>query len=162
VKQSYREKVIPPDRDSVRRIVVETGFFNEEEILIAVELVDAHLAHGKESGYHFLFCEDEEGRVLGYTCYGPITGTQSSFDLYWIAVDPGFQGRGIGRDLLLRTEEVILSMGGSRVYIETSSRDLYKPTQKFYFQAGYVNEALLEDFYAPGDGKIIYVKALAG
>lgn len=160
MKLVYRDHVVPSDRDSVRHIVVDTGFFNDEEVLIAVELVDAHLAHGRESGYHFLFCEKENHDVVGYTCYGPVTGTRSSFDLYWIAVDPSYQGKGIGRDLIIKTEEAISSLGGSRIYIETSSKDLYKPTQAFYFRAGYINEALLKDFYAPGDGKIIYSKAL--
>ena len=42
--------------------------------------------------------------------------------------------------------------------IETSARELYRPTQRFYERCGYEAEARLKDFYAPGDSKIIYVK----
>ncbi len=160
MKLSYRSRVTPGDRDTVRAIVDSTGFFNSEELAIAVELVDERLSKGPESGYHFLFCEQGSSRDLGYTCFGRIPGTASSFDLYWIAVHRQFQGQGIGRELLGATENIIREMGGSRVYIETSSRGLYQPTQAFYERSGYAREAVLEDFYAPGDSKIIYVKEL--
>lgn len=160
MKFSYREHITPGDRETVRAIVESTGFFNAEELGIAVELVDERLRKGPESGYHFLFCEQGSLQISGYTCFGPIPGTVSSFDLYWIAVHRQFQGQGIGRGLLGATENIIRGMGGSRVYVETSSRDLYQPTQSFYERSGYTRKAFLEDFYAPGDGKIIYVREL--
>jgi ribosomal protein S18 acetylase RimI-like enzyme len=157
----YRNCILPSDREAVGRMVRSTGFFNPVEEHIAVELVDAHLSHGIQSGYHFLFCQDEEGSALGYTCFGPITGTRSSFDLYWIVVDKPYQGHGVGRQLLDQTEDSISAMAGTRVYAETSSQTLYEPTRAFYQHSGYQEEACLKDFYAPGDSKIIYVKALS-
>jgi len=156
-----RDTVTPSDRDLVRKIVESTGFFTPEEELIAVELVDEHLAKGPSSGYFFLFCEDGSGSVLGYTCFGPIPGTKESFDLYWIAVDKERQGLGAGRWLMQRTEEAVMALGGTRIYADTSLKDLYEPTRTFYLHLGYHEEARFEDFYAPGDGKVIYVKVLA-
>jgi ribosomal protein S18 acetylase RimI-like enzyme len=161
MKYTYREQLVPADRVVVKRIVKSTGFFYPEEELIAVDLVDAHLSGGIESGYHFIFCQDESGAVVGYTCFGPITGTRGSFDLYWIVVDRSRQGLGIGRRLLEETEKAVREMGGLRIYAETSSRSLYEPTQAFYRDSGYTEEAMLKDFYTPGDSKIIYVKELA-
>lgn len=146
--------------DSVREIVEATGFFTPDEVDMAVELVDAGIAGGSISDYLFLFCEDKSGAVLGYTCYGPVPCTVGSFDLYWIAVHPRRQGSGIGKELLERTEEKIRGLEGMRIYIETASRDLYRPTQRFYARCGYRREALLKDYYSPGDSKIIYVKRL--
>lgn len=160
MRLAYRDHVMPADRDTVKDIVESTGFFHTEEVDIAVEIVDERLEKGEPSGYHFLFCENGDADVLGYTCFGPIPGTEKSFDLYWIAVHRQYQGRGIGRGLLGRSEDVIKSKGGSRIYIETSSRELYRPTQAFYTASGYIQEAVLQDFYSPGDSKIIYVKAV--
>ena len=98
--------------------------------------------------------------MLGYTCYGPIPGTDASFDLYWIAVHPDTQGKGVGKTLIRESEERIKAVGGQRVYIETSSKDQYVPTRRFYLACGYAQEALLADFYRPGDSKVIYSKAL--
>lgn len=155
----YRQEVRQEDREAVGRLVGATGFFSKEECAIAVELVDERLARGKASGYFFLFAE-ERGRLLGYTCFGPIPGTSHSFDLYWIAVDPCAQGRGLGRELLTVSERLMAELGAQRVYADTSSRLQYKPTQAFYRACGYIQEALLANFYAPDDGKVIFVKAL--
>jgi ribosomal protein S18 acetylase RimI-like enzyme len=62
--------------------------------------------------------------------------------------------------LLARSESLIRRGGGRRIYIDTSSRPQYEATRAFYRAQGYREEACLEDFYAPGDGKIIYTKAL--
>ena len=124
---------------------------------MAVELVDERLAKGPTSGYHFLLAE-HYGRLVGYSCYGPIAGTENGFDLYWIAVHPDFQRLGLGRRLLKDTELRIRKAGGSRIYVDTSQRPQYASTRAFYERCGYKLDALLPDFYRPGDGKAIYCK----
>lgn len=158
---TYRTTVHPEDAKNVRQIVESSGFFNDSEIEIAVELVQELLQKGEVSGYYFVFAENN-GRCIAYTCFGPIPATQSSYDLYWIAVHDDFRGQGIGRKILEYTEKLIGRMGGTRVYIETSGRKQYLPTRKFYASCGYSLVARLDDFYAPGDAKIIYVKPLRG
>jgi GNAT superfamily N-acetyltransferase len=155
----YRHEAEHADAEKIRAIVQSSGFFNPEEVEVAVELVLERLEKGEKSGYYFLFAETE-GRMAGYACYGPIAGTQCSFDLYWIAVDNGRRGGGIGSALLEKAEEKILGMGGGRIYVETSSRDQYEPTRAFYLRNGYRLEADLKDFYAPGDSKVLFVKEL--
>ncbi len=156
---TLRDEVRPEDRQEVGRLVRSTGFFSEEEIGIAVELVEERLARGDASGYFFIIAE-EGTRMLGYACFGPIPGSRHSFDLYWIAVDSKEQGRGIGRRLMAAAERWMASHGARRIYVDTSSRPQYEPTRAFYLACGYRQEAFLADFYAPGDGKIIFVKTL--
>jgi len=156
---SFRTEVRPADREAVRDVLESSGFFYPEEIDVAVELVDERLARAEASGYFFDFAE-RDGRVAGYSCYGPIACTRASYDLFWIGVHQEQRGRGLGRLLLGRAEEDIRRRGGRRLYIETSSRPLYEPTRGFYLACGYRLEATLEDFYGPGDGKVIFVKAL--
>ncbi len=156
---TLRETVLHGDAEIVRDIVSSTGLFRPDEIAIAVELVEERLRMGPASGYHFLFAE-REGRVVGYCCYGPVPLTLQSYDLYWIAVRKECQGSGIGRMLLSRSETAIAGLGGRRVYIETSSKAIYRGTRRFYERSGYRAEATLREFYSPGDNKVIYVKAL--
>lgn len=151
------------DEDAVRSIVESTDFFSPAEINIAVELVQERRAKGDASGYHFVFLDevqDGQVRTLGYACYGAIDGTLSSYDLYWIAVDDSLRGRGLGRILMQETERRIAAAGGGRIYVDTSSRASYVPTRAFYERSGYLQEALLADFYAPGDGKVIFCKVV--
>ncbi len=166
----FRHEVAPGDVEAVRSMTESTGFFSAEEVFIAEGLVRERLEKGPGSGYHFIFAQEypgagqdgsrHAGDTVGYTCYGPIPGTQSSFDLYWIVVGQDRRGRGIGRALLAQTEEAVASSGGIRLFAETSSRELYDPTRRFYRSSGFRQEAFLEDFYSPGDGKIIFVKKI--
>ncbi len=155
----YRRQVHSSDPDHIEAIVRSSGFFSEAEIVIARELVCDRLERGPESSYQFLFVEDQNG-VLGYTCYGLVPATTGSYDLYWIAIADTVRGRGLGKILLRQTETRVAEIGGTAIYAETSSRAQYDPTRRFYERCGYVAEAVLKDFYAPGDSKIIYSKAL--
>ncbi|MBN1836928.1 MAG: GNAT family N-acetyltransferase [Spirochaetales bacterium] len=159
---SFRDTVLGGDVAAVRDIVESSGFFSQAEIQLAAELVQERLERGEASGYHFLFAEPPEtpGRPEGYTCFGVIPCTEVSYDLYWIAVRGGGRGRGVGTVLLRQTEERIRRLGGRRIYVETSSRPQYEPTRLFYASRGYRVETVLEDFYAPGDGKVIFVKEI--
>lgn len=156
---SYRQEIRPSDPEAVSQIVRSSGFFSESEIEIANELVRDGLAHGGDSPYRFLFAE-LHGGLAGYSCYGLIPATAGSYDLYWIAVTEKMRGKGLGKNLLFKTEELIRNLCGRRIYAETSSRDQYLPTRLFYEQCGYLAEAFLDDFYAPGDSKIVYSKHL--
>jgi ribosomal protein S18 acetylase RimI-like enzyme len=155
----FRYKVEPEDPEKIRHLTKATGFFYPYEVDIAVELAEDRLAHGEQSGYHFVMAK-QDGRLIGYACYGPIACTVSSYDLYWIAVHPDFQGKGLGRDLLVESEKRIAAAGGRRIYVDTSERPQYNPTRAFYETNGYRLEAVLKDFYAPGDGKAVYCKVM--
>ncbi|WP_332447803.1 GNAT family N-acetyltransferase [Sphaerochaeta sp.] len=154
---TIREMPKACDLDSVAYILKASGFFNEAEQEVGVSLVRERLEVGESCEYFFQFAEREDV-LLGYTCFGPIPGTQASYDLYWIAVDPVYQRMGLGGMLLEGTEAEIRKRGGRRVYIETSSSDLYVPTRSFYIHHAYIMEARLKDYYAPADDKLIYVK----
>ncbi|MFZ5563316.1 MAG: GNAT family N-acetyltransferase [Thermodesulfobacteriota bacterium] len=126
-----------------------------------MELVSERLDKGPASGYDFVFCEDESGRLLGYACFGPVPCTRSSFDLYWIAVHPDLQKNGMGRALMAEAEQRIVRAGGTKVYVDTSGRPQYEATRRFYERCGYARVAELTDFYGPADGKVIFEKKLA-
>ena len=156
---TWREEPVTSDIEEIFEIVRSTGFFTDDELDIAAELIEERLNKGTASGYYFLFLEIDK-QLTGYSCYGPIPGTRSSFDLYWIAVKNESRGMGLGKLILEMSEQKISSMNGLNIYIETASKDLYVPTRKFYEACGYRAEARLKDFYAPGDDKIIYVKSV--
>ncbi|HXG77907.1 MAG TPA: GNAT family N-acetyltransferase [Methyloceanibacter sp.] len=157
---TWRNAVAAEDAERVRALVTATGFFNAIEAEIAADLVSERVGKGARSGYDFVLAE--RGDVLvALACYGPIFGTQDSFELYWIAVAPEVQGQGLGREIYTRAEDAMRAMGAKRIYADTSSSERYAPTREFYRRMGFVAQAHLQDFYAPGDGKIVYVKSLS-
>jgi ribosomal protein S18 acetylase RimI-like enzyme len=157
-----RSKLRESDSDAVRVLVADTGFFSAEELDVAVELVDETLQRGKASGYEFVFA-DKPGspdRIVGYACFGPIPATQSSYDLYWIAVAPGSQRDGLGARLIRESERIAKSQGATQMFVDTAGREQYAPTRAFYERMGYRKVAVLDDFFSPGDAKVIYAKTL--
>jgi ribosomal protein S18 acetylase RimI-like enzyme len=166
VTLQVRRDLLNSDRSSLEALLVATGFFNAEELEVALELVDDRLHNGPASHYRFLVAAtgDAAGggaqQVSGYASWGPIPGTVSSVDLYWIAVHPAAQGLGIGRALLDAAEAWVREEGRDRVWVETSSRPQYAPTRSFYHACGYQEAARLPDFYGPADAKVVLLKVL--
>ncbi len=154
-----RDALVPEDRAAIQTILQSTGFFNPAEISIALELIDDGLDRQEDSEYRFMVAE-ASGHVVGYSCLGPVACTVSSWDLYWIAVSPGTQGSGIGRRLVLASEELARRHGATRMYIDTAGREQYVPTRAFYERCGYGVAATFTDFYAPGDAKVVFLKVL--
>ena len=154
---TLRYDVRERDLATVREIVESTGFFYPSEVDVAVELVEERLRKGEASGYFFAFAE-LDGRTVGYSCYGPIACTASSFDIFWLAIHSDAQRRGMGKWLMSVTEELIFGRGGERIYVETSGREHYLPTRKFYDRCGYHQVAELPEFYGEKDSKVIYLK----
>ncbi|MFO7669365.1 MAG: GNAT family N-acetyltransferase [Bacteroidales bacterium] len=154
---TLRSEVTPTDPETIRMIVSSTGFFRDDEIPVAAELAEERLEKGAASGYEFLFAEIA-GETVAYSCYGLIPCTLHSYDLYWIATRLDYMNRGIGKRLLQETEKAIFMAGGQGIYVETSSKEQYAPTRAFYENNQYQLQARFENFYAPGDDKLVYVK----
>jgi ribosomal protein S18 acetylase RimI-like enzyme len=147
------------DRESIRKLLIETDVFTDEEVGIALELVDIVLDNPDQCDYIINTYQDAE-EVLGYYCVGPTPATQSTFDLYWIATKPSEQGKGIGGQLDEHAVNLIRSMGGKLVIAETSSQPKYEKTRKFYIARGYTELARIRDYYRIGDDLVMYGKYL--
>jgi ribosomal protein S18 acetylase RimI-like enzyme len=165
----------PKDRPGITRILEATRVFRSEEIDIAVELFDSVFgAHAGADGaisedtvtppansdYYFLGAFTPEEELAGFACYGPTPGSDRTYDLYWIAVDPAVQGSGCGTILLNEVERRLKGLNARMVVVETSSRSDYGSSRRFYIQRGYVEAARARDFYAPADDRITYTKRL--
>lgn len=146
------------DRTSIERLLIEADVFRDEEVAVALELVDIALQKPDQEDYRFAVAE-VEGEAAGYACWGPTPGTRGTWDLYWIAAAPRFQGLGVGRALLTAAEKALSAEGGRLCVVETSSLPQYEPARRFYLRSGYREAARISDFYQPGDAKVVYTKA---
>jgi len=153
-----RKEITEKDISHISEILRSTGFFYDFEIETAIEIAEETLSKGEQSGYSFLFLEDEH--TYAFASFGEIPCTKNRFDLYWIGVHEDKRGEGLGSLLLKETEKAVKTLGGKILYIETSSREKYVPTREFYIKNGYKIETVLEDFYDDGDGKVIYSKRM--
>jgi ribosomal protein S18 acetylase RimI-like enzyme len=147
------------DKPVLMKILQNTPEFKSSEVAIAEEVIDDYLYDSNGSGYHVLVAEADKA-VVGYICYGPTPLTESTWDIYWIAVAAEKQGRGIGGTLVTRAETIIREARGRLIMIETSSKPEYEKTRHFHLSHGYKLISRISDFYAPGDDKLILQKRL--
>jgi GNAT superfamily N-acetyltransferase len=132
--------------------------FRDDEIPIALEVFDAAIAEGPDESYTALGAE-LDSRLVGWICWGPTPCTLGTYDLYWMAVEPGLQGHGIGTALLEEMERRLEGLA-RLIVIETAGRPDYAATRGFYQARGYRAVATIPDFYAPGDDQVVFVKAV--
>lgn len=153
--------LVPADRAPLEAILRRTEAFTEEEVAVALELIDLGLSDDPQ-GYFFSVAAADNGRgpVLGYACWGDTPLADRVYDLYWIAVDPSLQGGGVGRALIGAAEADVLRRGGRMLLIETGGKPSYQKTRGFYLRMGYGEVARVPDFYSPGDDKVVYQKKL--
>jgi ribosomal protein S18 acetylase RimI-like enzyme len=149
--------LIADDRAPIEQMVRATGVFMEEEVTVALELVDHALNKPGQDDYIF-FVHEAKGKTLGYACIGKTPMTDATWDLYWIVVDPTAHGQGIGQALTLKTEEYVTAHSGRLIVIETSSKPSYDRTRKFYVDAGYVQLAEIANYYRANDSLVVFGK----
>ena len=150
-------------RADVRSVLERTNAFTDAEISVALELfAEAYPPDGgpPSDDYEFVAAEDEDGWFLGFACWGPSPATDRSYDLYWIADDPGAQGAGCGTLLLAEVERRLADRRARMLVVETSSRPEYEGARGFYARRGYQEAARVREFYAPGDDRIILTKSI--
>jgi GNAT superfamily N-acetyltransferase len=150
------------DRAPLERILRATGLFHDEEMAVALELIDHGLSGAREepTSYRFRVAVQPEGRLLGYVCFGLAPLSDGVFDVYWLAVDPTQQGGGIGTVLLRVAEEEVARRGGRMLLIETGGKASYAQTRAFYEKHGYRELARIPDFFRIGDDKVIFGRAM--
>ena len=144
------EPAKPEDRQGILAVTANIDIFSDEEKDTVRELWDE-----QEKGYNFLVAREGE-RLLGYSCFGERALTEGTYDLFWIAVDPSARRLGAGKALMRATESEVQKRGGRLLVIETSGLDKYESTRTFYDAAGYEKEAVIRDFYKPGDDLVIF------
>ncbi len=154
---ALRYSAAPRDLQGIKKILESTAVFKPHEIDVAVELAADGIKNGSLSEYSFIFA-DYGYNTAGYICYGPITMTERRFDIYWLAVDGLMHRKGIGSLLLGEAEKQIEKLGGAYVFVDTSSREVYQGTRKFYRDHAYREVARIPDYYADGDDKIVFMK----
>ncbi len=153
------------DRESLETLILATGAFSASETDVALQVFDEAFPPDEGTGdpdYAFLGVCDaaDTARLLGYVCYGPIPGNDRGYDVYWIAVHPGVQHRGLGTVLMHEVESRLAAWSARLIVVETSGRAAYALTRAFYARLGYTESGRVRGFYAPDDDRVLFTKRL--
>ena len=150
------------DRSPLLDLLRSTQAFTTEEIEIAAELIDIVLTQPSQEDYHAFAAETESDSpaLAGLLIVGPVPATVGAWHMYWIAVDPEFQGKGVAQQLDRQAESAARARKAYWLIAETSGQASYERTRAFYCKQGYVQLARIPDYYKPDDDLIIFGKRL--
>ncbi|MBI5327928.1 MAG: GNAT family N-acetyltransferase [Deltaproteobacteria bacterium] len=159
MKIKIRE-VVAQDKEAIQSIIQRNGNFTDEEKCCAVELLDIYLKDVAKGEYLFICAADENEKPIGYICYGKTPFADGVYDIYWIVIDPPWQGKGVGTMLVKHLENILKREGARMVIAETSSQSKYDKTRSFYEKGGFNEASRIKNFYRVGDDKIVYIKTI--
>ncbi|WP_411892125.1 GNAT family N-acetyltransferase [Yoonia sp. SDW83-1] len=100
------------------------------------------------------------GQAVGLCYTVPEELADGTWNMLALAVRPDLQGNGLGAALVSAAEQHLKDNGQRVLIVETSGTEGFALTRKFYAQIGYEEEARIRDFWADGDDKVIFRKAL--
>jgi len=150
-------KLKPDDVKKIETILKNIDNFNDDEVSVAMELVNAAAADAEQTDYN-VFVYEEKGNVIGYHCTGKRPLTDAVYDLYWIVTDPSHKNKGVGKTLLAHAEQFVLQLKARWLLIETTSKKSYEGSRNFYLRNNYSIISEINDFYTLGERLIVFGK----
>lgn len=142
------------DLPAVKAVIDACGLFPSEML---DDMVAAFL--GAEPCQEFWLVDDAPEPIAVAYC-AQERMTEGTWNQLLVAVHPEHQGRGIGTKILQLTEQILGEQGERLLLVETSGLAEFERTRAFYAKNGYKEEARLRDYYAAGDDKVVFRKAL--
>ncbi len=149
----------PSDTQTLVVVAAETGVFKPMELLALEEVLCDYFATNRALG-HCSATFEVERKILGFVYFAPAAMTDRTWYLYWIAVSPAAQTKGIGAQLIEYVENAIRQQRGRLLLVETSSLPHYEPARMFYAKHGYLQAAVIAGYYAAGDDMVVFSKSL--
>ena len=159
-KQNPIRPVVPDDIPDLKRVIDATDMFPSEML----DDMIAGFFNDNENDEIWLTYDasDDQGGGQALAYCRPEEMTDRTWNLLLIAVHPECQGEGIGAALMSHIEDQLAARKQRVLIVETSGTDALARTREFYRLCQYDQESRIRDFYADGDDKITFWKALQG
>ncbi len=146
---------ISADIPSLKRVLDETELFPSAML---PDMLSGFLSG--DEGESVWFTAEEDGRAIGFCFAAPEALTEGTWNMLAIAVLPERQGGGAGGAIVAALENHLTERGNRLLIVDTSGKSDFARTREFYRKNGYSEEARIRDFWAAGDDKIVFRKAL--
>lgn len=118
--------------------------------------MEAHLA-GHGDGIWFTA---DDGEPIGVAYCAPEPVTSGTWNLLMLWTRPDRHGQGHGTALVRQVEDAVRGRQARLLLVETSGLPAFAPARSFYAKCGFTLEATIRNFFAAGDHKVVFTKAL--
>jgi ribosomal protein S18 acetylase RimI-like enzyme len=145
------------DKGAILGLVKESGQFD-----------DAGLAHVEQTLESYFNGEDEalwltadDGEPVGVAYCAPEPVTRGTWNLLMLWTRKDREGRGHGFALVNHVERALVNASARLLIVETSGLAEFEKARNFYRKSGFIQEARIKNFFAEGDDKLVYTKAIS-
>jgi ribosomal protein S18 acetylase RimI-like enzyme len=146
----------PSDTGAVMALAEKLGMFDID----GLEHIRETLAVSYNGTSNDLWFVVDDNGLAGVVYCASEPMTRGTWNVLMLLVSPNHQGQGHGNALMSSVEQTLVERGERLLIVETSSLDDFEGARVFYSKCGYDQEARIRDFYAAGEDKIIFSKAL--
>lgn len=153
--QAWVRVARPDDIPALRAVILASGLFAPEEADSFADTLSDHFA-SPHKGAMWLLAGDGQG--AGYLA--PETAGPGVWNLLFLGVLPTARRQGLARAIVVEAEERLRAQGARMLLIDTSTRPLMAAARALYETLGYERVGLIPDYWGPGDGKLIFRRAL--
>lgn len=147
--------VTESDIDGLKKVVDSSGLFPSEYL---DEMISDYFNNADTQDIWFAYLEDHKPVAIGYCV--PEKFTEGTYNLLAIGVSEDSQRKGIASEMMNYIEQLLKHKEGRILIVETSTDDAQIGARKFYKQIGYIQEAVIRDFWKDGEDKIVFWKKL--
>ncbi|MEO0429764.1 MAG: GNAT family N-acetyltransferase [Pseudomonadota bacterium] len=142
------------DEAALKAVIRESGLFSPDELEAFDAMIEAHLS-GAEADF---WCVEAEGAGAAWTAPEPMSG--DVLNLRFLAVRTDARRRGLGRALVRAAVEGARQRGGRLLLVETGSGPDLERARTLYIATGFAEQGRIDDYYAPGEAKVIFALPL--
>ena len=150
------------DVEQIRALALGNAMFAPEEMGGFDHGLNGYLS-GELEGHRWWVATGVGGRVEGAAYVAPEPFGDRVWNLYFLATDPTRHRRGAGSALVEHVAQMLRDEGDATarvLIVETSSSPAYEGARRFYVSRGFDREAVIREFYGPGEDKIVFWKSL--
>ena len=142
------------DIQKIQSIVDQTGLFPAD---LVPDLLDPFLTEQTTEFWRTARIAQE---IVGFAYIVPEMLAEGTWNLTAIAIAPSHQRSGAGSVLLNAVEDHLRTLHQRILLVDTSSTEDFEMARGFYIRNGYDEEARIRDFWAEGDDKVVFRRAL--
>ena len=143
------------DLEALKKVIDSSELFPSEML---DEMIAEYLSGS--AAEEIWLTKEHDGVPITIVYCAPEKMTEGTSNLYLIAVQKEYQGKGIGAEMMTYVENLLRKKGHRILLVETSGLPEFELTRKFYDQLGYHREAVIREFYSEGEDKLIFWKKL--
>ncbi len=148
-------RVLKADIPALKKVLDSSELFPS---YLLDEMISDYLNNEKSTDIWFTAIDQGKPISIGYCA--PERLTEGTYNLYAIAVHKSQQGKGIGKKMMAYIENELRANGNRILIVETSGKPEFELTRDFYTKCNYIRQAIIPEFYAKGDDKIVFWKKL--